>query len=42
MLAIKKTAYNTALVKVAVQCSVENFVVNQTLVFRINPVRTGW
>jgi len=30
------------LAKVAVQCSADTFVVNQTLVLRINPVRTGW
>ena len=39
MLAIKKTTYNTGLAKVAVQCSVESFVVNQSSVFRINPSR---
>ncbi len=31
-----KTAYNTGLAKVAVQCSADTFVVNQTLVLRIN------
>jgi hypothetical protein len=30
------TAYNTGLAKVAVQCSADTFVVNQTLVLRIN------
>jgi hypothetical protein len=30
------TPANTGLAKVAVQCSAENFVVNQTLVLRIN------
>jgi hypothetical protein len=29
-------AYNTGLAKVAVQCSADTFVVNQTLVLRIN------
>jgi hypothetical protein len=28
--------HNTGLAKVAVQCSADTFVVNQTLVFRIN------
>jgi len=32
----RKTAYNSGLAKVAVQCSAESFVVNQTLVLRIN------
>ena len=32
----KKTAYNSGLAKVAVQCSADTFVVNQTLVIRIN------
>jgi hypothetical protein len=32
----KKTAANTGLAKVAVHCSAGTFVVNQTLVFRIN------
>ena len=32
----RKTAYNTGLAKVAVQCSADTFVVNQTLVLRIN------
>ena len=31
-----KTAYNTGLAKVAVQCSADSFVVNQSLVLRIN------
>ena len=30
----EKTAYNTGLAKVAVQCSADTFVVNQTLVLR--------
>ena len=33
---IEKTAYNTDLAKVAVQCSVDTFVVNQSLVLCIN------
>ncbi len=33
---MKKTAYNTRLAKVAVQCSADTFVVNQSLVLRIN------
>jgi hypothetical protein len=32
----KNTAGNTGLAKVAVQCSADAFVVNQTLVLRIN------
>ena len=32
----RKTAYNTGLAKVAVQCSADTFVVNQSLVLRIN------
>jgi len=32
----RKTAYNSGLAKVAVQCSADSFVVNQTLVLRIN------
>jgi len=32
----RKTTDNTCLAKVAVQCSVDTFVVNQTLVLRIN------
>ena len=32
----RKTADNTGLAKVAVQCSADTFVVNQSLVFRIN------
>jgi len=36
MLAIQKTAYNSSFAKVAVQCSADTFVVNQTLVPRIN------
>ena len=31
-----KTAHNTGLAKVAVQCSADTFVVNQSLVLRIN------
>jgi hypothetical protein len=31
-----KSAYNTGLAKVAVQCSADTFVVNQNLVLRIN------
>ena len=31
-----KTAYNTGLAKVAVQCSADPFVLNQSLVLRIN------
>ena len=31
-----KTCYNTGLAKVAVQCSADTFVVNQSLVLRIN------
>jgi hypothetical protein len=30
------TGYNTGLAKVAVQCSADTFVINQTLVLRIN------
>jgi hypothetical protein len=33
---MKKTAHNTGLAKVAVQCSEDTFVVNQSLVLRIN------
>jgi len=32
----RKTPYNTGLAKVAVQCSADTFVVNQSLVLRIN------
>ena len=32
----RKAIANTGLVKVAVQCSADTFVVNQSLVFRIN------
>jgi len=32
----RKTAYNSGLAKVAVQCSADTFMVNQTLVLRIN------
>jgi hypothetical protein len=35
-------AGNTGLAKVAVQCSAETFVVNQSLVLRINPEASGW
>jgi hypothetical protein len=31
-----KTSHNTGLAKVAVQCSADTFVVNQSLVLRIN------
>jgi len=31
-----KTPYNSGLAKVAVQCSADTFMVNQTLVLRIN------
>jgi hypothetical protein len=33
---VRKTATNTGLAKVAVQCSADTFVVNQSLVLRIN------
>jgi hypothetical protein len=33
--------HNTGLAKVAVQCSADTFVVNQSLVLRINPARAG-
>jgi hypothetical protein len=32
----RTTAYNTGLAKVAVQCSADTFVVNQSLVLRTN------
>jgi hypothetical protein len=32
----RKTTHNTGLAKVAVQCSADTFVVNQSLVLRIN------
>ncbi len=32
----RKTTHNTGLAKVAVQCSADTFLVNQTLVLRIN------
>ena len=32
----RKTGHNTGLAKVAVQCSADTFVVNQSLVHRIN------
>ena len=32
----RRPAYNSGLAKVAVQCSADSFVVNQTLVLRIN------
>jgi len=44
MITAEKTpAGNTGLAKVAVQCSAETFVVNQSLVLRINPesIRDG-
>ena len=37
MTAERTPAGNTGLAKVAVQCSADTFVVNQTLVLRINP-----
>lgn len=33
---MRKTHHNTGLAKVAVQCSADTFVVNQSLVLRIN------
>jgi len=33
---IRKTAYNSGLAKLAVQCTADTFVVNQRLVLRIN------
>jgi hypothetical protein len=36
MLTKKNTTANTGLAKVAVQCSADTFVVNQSLVLRIN------
>jgi hypothetical protein len=33
---LRKTPYNRRLAKVAVQCSADTFVVNQSLVLRIN------
>jgi len=33
---MRTTAYNSDLAKVAVQCSADTFVINQTLVLRIN------
>ena len=33
----RKAAANSGLAKVAVQCSADTFLVNQTLVLRINP-----
>ena len=32
----RRAAYNTGLAKVAVQCSADTFLVNQSLVLRIN------
>ena len=32
---MNKTAYNTGLAKLAVQCSADTFVINQSLVLRI-------
>ncbi len=32
----RKAAYNAGLAKVAIQCSADTFVVNQSLVLRIN------
>jgi len=37
-----KTSTNSTYPKGGVSCSLETFVVNQTLVLRINPVRMGW
>jgi hypothetical protein len=36
MTAERKTGHNTGLAKVAIQCSADTFVVNQSLVLRIN------
>jgi hypothetical protein len=36
MMIVKKPTANTGLAKVAVQCSADTFVVNQSLVLRIN------
>jgi hypothetical protein len=33
---MRKTVHNTGLAKVAVQCSADTFVVNQSLILRIN------
>ena len=33
---MRKTGANTGLAKVAVQCSADTFVVNQTMILRIN------
>ena len=41
-MAERKTAGNTGLAKVAVQCSADSLVVNQSLVLRINPLANGW
>jgi len=38
----KTTGANTGLAKVAVQYSADIFVVNQSLVLRINPDISGW
>jgi len=35
----EKTTANKGLAKVAVQCSADTFMVNQSLIFRINPPR---
>jgi len=37
-----RAADNSTYKKLAVQCSADTFVFNQTLVLHINPVRTGW
>jgi hypothetical protein len=37
----RRAAYNTGLAKVAVQCSAETFVVNQSLVLRIRTKNLG-
>jgi len=36
------TGGNTGFAKVAVQCFADIFVVNQSLVLRINPASAGW
>ena len=37
----KQRTANTGLAKVAVHCSADTFVVNQSLVLRINPASAG-
>ena len=39
---IIRPAGNTGFAKVAVQSSADKFVVNQSLVLRINPASAGW